>query len=111
MLIIRVLIYYYCWNNDSSDDEGIWERFDYDSENDSNQKEIIDNNDDDFNYLNSSQAFNDNNSCCFRIKTKKNRPKKNDSNDFQVGSEFDITPEFLAALLASERQHRNEITR
>ncbi|CAI2177067.1 20440_t:CDS:2 [Funneliformis geosporum] len=84
-----------CWNNDSSEDDEIWDRFDYDSENDSKEKE----DDDDCNF-NSLQAFSDN-----------DISSSSDSNDFQVGSEFDITPGFLAALLASERQHRNEITR
>ncbi|CAG8446660.1 8219_t:CDS:2 [Funneliformis caledonium] len=76
-----------CWNNDYSDDDAIW---DSDSGNDSKEKEDIDS--DDFCNFNSLQAF-------------------SDSNDFQVGSEFDITPGFKAALLASERQHRNEISR
>ncbi|CAG8502293.1 8098_t:CDS:2 [Ambispora gerdemannii] len=33
------------------------------------------------------------------------------SNDFTVGNEFDVTPGFLAALIASERQHGNEMSR
>ncbi|CAG8579014.1 9358_t:CDS:2 [Ambispora leptoticha] len=35
----------------------------------------------------------------------------NNSNEFTVGNEFDITPGFLAALIASERQHGNEMSR
>ncbi|GBB87189.1 hypothetical protein RclHR1_13620005 [Rhizophagus clarus] len=93
-----------CWNNDSSDEEeGIWD---------------CDDDRDDF--ISTPQAFSDvsdNDISPGNIKKTKSRTKHeanpigDNSNDFQVGSEFDITSGFLAALLASERQHRNEITR
>ncbi|CAG8621885.1 12616_t:CDS:2, partial [Racocetra persica] len=34
-----------------------------------------------------------------------------DNNEFQVGSEFDVSKGFLAALVASERQHKKEMNR
>ncbi|CAG8526558.1 7265_t:CDS:10 [Cetraspora pellucida] len=34
-----------------------------------------------------------------------------DNNEFQVGSEFDVSKGFLAALMASERQHKKEMNR
>lgn len=84
-----------CWNNDSSDEEEvIWDCDDDDR--------------DDF--ISTPQAFIDTSDNKLRTKNDANSIG-NDNNDFQVGSEFDITSGFLAALLASERQHRNEITR
>jgi hypothetical protein len=91
-----------CWNNNSSDEE----------------EEIWDCGDDWDDFISTPQALidvDDNDILPANIKRTKSKHDVNsisdNSNDFQVGSEFDITSGFLAALLASERQHRNEITR